>query len=342
MDETAKTEARNYLSAAGFFLIAAYFLVMIFPIIGSNTPVSANIYVNIAMGIGLLIIATLLIVLRKRDMISILFFILGFFQLFLAFTSTGFWMTILMGFLVLASLVLLVSKEKVKWLLFIIPAIMFVNSLVRGCFGYNTTVFAVFLGIITVISLYYAFCCASERISLPGRKLLTADEATDFKASGSVLGYMLFALIFAVWAIFNFAGDSAALPVETTQTIELLCGALMIFVAVLLLAVGKMRFTPVMFLLMGITAILGIFVSGYMYIGLGILYLVIGLFAILRKESRILPGIMLLFAAAVYFIVGAVGAAVPAAALAVVNAAAAVIAVYLAFVVYSQRKLPKF
>ncbi|HJJ36126.1 MAG TPA: hypothetical protein O0X27_02990, partial [Methanocorpusculum sp.] len=60
MDEIAKTEARNYLSAAGFFVIAAGFLLNLFSFIGDNTFIEPNTYLHIIIGIGLFVIATLL------------------------------------------------------------------------------------------------------------------------------------------------------------------------------------------------------------------------------------------------------------------------------------------
>jgi len=343
MDELAKTESRNYLSAAGFFLISAFLILFIFLNIGSSTFIDSNGLIHLILGIGLLVIATLLIVLRKRDMIAILFFMMGFFQLFLAFSSPGIWNFIMVGFLVLVALVTLTSKEKVKWLLFLIPTIWFVYCLIKVCFGYNPTVFIVFFAVLTVICLYYAFCFACERCHLPGSKILTADETTDFKASGSVLGYMLFALISGGYTLYYIL-DEAVLPLETFITAELIAGILMIFVAILLLAVGKMRFTPIMFLLMGVTGILSIYSTGYMFIGIGILWIVIGLIAMLRKESRILPGIMLIvYGCTMFFTAFATGAMVSAPVVsAILNAIPCLIAIYLAFVVYSQRKIPKF
>jgi len=343
MDELAKTEARNYLSAAGFFLIAAAFLMQAFPNIGNSTFVELNDYLLMAIGIGLLIIATLLIVLRKRDLIAILFFMIGFYQLFCASTSPGTWNFIIMGFMVLAALVTLTSKDKVKWLLFLIPAIWFVWRFAWVFIGYNFALLAVFYTIIAVLCLYYAFACASERFSLPGRNLLTADESTEFKASGSVLGYMLFALITGGYALHYILGE-AVLPLETFVTIELLCGILMIFVSILLFAVGKMRFTPVMFLLIALIGILSMYSSGAMFIGLGILMIIVGLFAILRKESRILPGLMLIIYGCTWFFSAYVaGTSVSAPVVSVLlNGIPCLIAIYLSFVVYSQRKLPKF
>lgn len=343
MDESARTEARNYLSAAGFFVLATAFLLTILTDAGSSVVVEMNCTLQLVLGIGLLIVSTLLIILRKRDMIAILFFMMGLYQLFLAFTSsTGLWSTIMVGFMLLTALVTLTSKDKQKWLLFVIPLIWFLYLLIKACIGENTVILYVFYGILAVISLYYSFVCASERVILPGQKIFTADEQTDFKASGSVLGYMLFAFNIAAWAVFNFARGSAAFPYDTLATLNLLCGSLMLYVAVLLMVVGKMRFTPVMFFLLGITIIFGVFASSNMIIAIGILFLIIGLFTILRKESRILPGLMILISSIFFFVLGGTGYGNPWIVLGIIESIVTVIAVYLSFAVYSQRNLPKF
>ncbi|HJJ35726.1 MAG TPA: hypothetical protein O0X27_00975 [Methanocorpusculum sp.] len=341
MDETARTEARNYLAAAGFFLVAASFLLPLIPNIGIATFVPPSSTQSLIFGIGLLIVATLLVVLRNRDLIAISFFTMGFLQLFYAFSSSPTWNTVAMGFMLLVALVTLTSRENVKWLVFLIPLIWFIQRIIRTFTEYNAAVLILFFGILTVLSLYYAFACACERFSLPGRKLLTADEQTDFRASGSVLGYMLFALSCAGYTLYYIFGETV-LPMETVSAIQTLCSVLLIFVAILLFAVGRMRFTPVMFLLMGVTDILCLYCSGPMFIGTGILFLCIGLFAMLRKESRILPGIMLILLGLVLIIVDT-GFTMGLTMLgAVLEGIVALIAIYLSFVVYSQRKLPKF
>jgi len=154
---------------------------------------------------------------------------------------------------------------------------------------------------------------------------------------------MLFALITGGYALYYIIGE-AVLPLETFVTVELICGILMIFVAILLLTVGQMRFTPSMFLLLGLSTILGIYSSGAMFIGIGILFIVIGLFAMFRTESRILPGIMLFIYGCTYIFTGyptAIFLSAPIVS-ALLNGIPALMAIYLSFVVYSQRKLPKF
>ena len=329
MDELAKIEARNYLSAAGFFVFAAEALLYIISYFtGTSSEFSSAI--EISAGVGMLIIAALLFILRKRDMIGILFVMLGFMDLFYVnYFGGDRFLYLLCIFAILAAVVTLTSKDKQKWLLFPIPVLLLFPG-VPFIIG-------------TLLSLYYALVCASERINLPGRKLLTADEETDFKASGSVLGYMLFGLTMAAWAIFNLFGESYGFTVEALQMLEFICAVLMVFVSILLFAVGKLRFTPVMFLLIAMVTIFGNFSTGAMSIGIGVLFLLIGIFAILRKESRILPGIMLFLTAIVYFLMGGLGGfGVPTFVLGIIEFVIVAISVYLAFVVYSQKKLPKF
>ena len=327
MDELAKTEARNYLSAAGFFIFAAESLLFLTSYI-TGTISEFSPAIGISAGVGMLIIAALLFILRKRDLIGILFVMLGFMDLFWANFGGDQFQVLLSIFAILVAVVTLTSKDKQKWLLFPIPVLLLFPG-VPFIIG-------------TLLSLYYALVCASEKINLPGRKLLTADEETDFKASGSVLGYMLFGLTMAAWAIFNLFGESYGFTFEALQMLEFICAVLMVFVSILLFAVGKMRFTPVMFLLISMVTIFGNFSTEAMSIGLGVLFLLIGIFAILRKESRILPGIMLILSSVVYFILGGVGFGIPTIAVGIVEFVVAAISVYLAFVVYSQKKLPKF
>ena len=328
MDELAKTEARNYLSAAGFFVFAAESLLYLISYF-TGTISEFSPAIEISAGVGMLIIAALLFILRKRDLIGILFVMLGFMDLFYVnYFGGDRFLDLLCIFAILAAVVTLTSKDKQKWLLFPIPVLLLFPG-VPYVIG-------------TLLSLYYALVCASEKINLPGRKLLTADEETDFKASGSVLGYMLFGLTMAGWAIFNLFGESYGFTFEALQMLEFICAVLMVFVSILLFAVGKMRFTPVMFLLIAMVTLFGNFSTGAMSIGIGVLFLLIGIFAILRKESRILPGIMLILSSVVYFILGGVGFGIPTIAVGIVEFVVAAISVYLAFVVYSQKKLPKF
>lgn len=338
MDEVAKTEARNYLSAAGFFVIAAFTLLGFL----SETPLGPQ--TKLVVGLGLLLIGTLLVVLRKRDMIALLFMMYALFHISTWNLPEFPGLPIILcfnGLILLILLVTLTGKDKAKWLIILIP-LMGMLMLI-AMVGLFIIISNILVWVIFAICTYFALACASERLNLPGRKLLTADEETDFKASGSVLGYMLFGLTMAAWAIFNLFGESYGFTFEALQMLEFICAVLMVFVSILLFAVGKMRFTPVMFLLIAMVTLFGNFSTEAMSIGLGVLFLLIGIFAILRKESRILPGIMLVLTAVVYFLMGGLGGfGVPTLVLGIIEFVIVAISVYLAFVVYSQKKLPKF
>ena len=339
MDELAKTEARNYLTAAGFFVMAAFVL----PSVLSGTFPSATI--QLATGLGLLLIGTLLIILRKRDMIAILFMMFSIYHISIGFLPGFVGFPILFcfsGLILLTLLVTLTGKDKAKWLLILLPLVMIVCSLIGLLSGIDLTdITAIEFWIQFAICIYFALVCASERLHLPGRKLLTADEETDFKASGSVLGYLLFAAVSGMYALYYIVGESM-MNAEYMHTINIVAAVLFIFIAVLLFTVGKMRFTPAMFLLLGLTNLLAMYSSpGVMFIGAAILFIIIGIFAMLRKESRILPGIMLVLYGCTFFFSGFAGGNTPVVSV-ILNAIPCLIAIYLAFVVYSQKKLPKF
>lgn len=342
MDDVAKTEARNYISAAGYFILAASFLIPLLANLRSPVFILPDSTLSLIIGIALLITASALILLRKRDLTAIIFFMMGFIQLYYAFSTSGTWNTVLVGFMFLIVIIILTSKEKVKWLLFLIPLLWFIQRVVRSVTEYNPGVLIAFFAVLAALSYYYALVCGIEKINLPGRKLLTADDKTDFKSSGSILGYMLFAVINAAWAFYNFANDNAAFPFEALQTISLITGVLMVFVAALLLAVAKMRFTPAMFFLAGLAVIFASLVNGVMLFGVALLFLAIGVFAIFRKESRKIPGIMFILSSVIYFILSTTGAEDMVFAVGIIDMIIAVIAVYLCFVVYTDWKLPKF
>ena len=255
MDELAKTEARNYLSAAGFFVIAANYLLLLF--MDAETVLDPAI--SLAVGFGLLISGILLLVLRNRDMIALLFIMLSFYFIANVFAAgfVGVFLTLCFnGLLLLTILVTITGKDKAKWMIVILPLLMLITSLIDIFSGARPSPAAYILfTAIAVISLYFAFCCACERINLPGRKLLTADEQTDFKASGSALGYLLFAATVGAYVVYYIVGESM-LSLETLHTVNVVAAFLLILVGILLLTIGKMRFTPVMFIAAGLTELL--------------------------------------------------------------------------------------
>lgn len=343
MDENAKNEMRNYLSAAGFFVFAVSTLAIGVSYL-SGTVGAEQKNITIISTLLLLLVGVLLAVIGKRDLTAITFLMLGSIKLLMlatGFVSPGI-NIILYLFLLILAVILLTAKDKAKYPLAILIALQALfttvsyiipsEEIMSSVIGYTRL-------ILTVIALYYAFACASERICFPCSKILTADQETDFKKSASALGYLTISASMLVWAIY-YLFNKSEIVANTIYALDGVYAVLLILVSILLFAVAKMRFTPVMFLLAGSLLAVSSVIGATSEFILGILFIVLGIFAVLRTESRILPGLMFVVYGVSYFI-GPVAASAGIMILAVaVNGIPALIALYLAVATFSQRKLP--
>ena len=356
MNEIAKNEMRNYLSAAGFFVLALSSLIVSVEFLGGDIAGFIHTAQNadIILSVLLLLAGILLAVLGKRDLTSISFLMFGSIKLLMTTTSmiggtsetlseSYFVSTILQVFLLILALILLTAKDKAKYPLAFLIGLQGIFNIIGFLSPVN--LMNVILGyshiILAVLLLYYAFACASERFILPLGKTLTADQETDFKKSASALGYLTIAASMAVWA-FYYIFNASEIVADIIYALDGVYAILMILVGILLFAVAKMRFTPVMFLLAGaLLAVSSVIGDSFEFI-LGILFIVLGIFAVLRTESRILPGLMFVIYGISYFIGPvAVGAGITVLAV-IVNGLPALIALYLAVATFSQKKLPLF
>ena len=356
MNEIAKNEMRNYLSTAGFFVFAlstfVFCVTFLSGTFGSNNSLVMG--TDIVCSILLLLVSILLAVLGKRDLTAITFLMFGSIKLLMTTTSLigisagdgvdfFFVNAALQIFIIIMSLILLTAKDKAKYPLALIIGLygisIFIGSISHVNLMIPIPVYSQL--IIAVVALYYAFACASERIILPLGKTLTADQETDFKKSASALGYLTIAASMAVWA-FYYIFNASEIVADIIYGLDGIYALLMILIGILLFAVAKMRFTPVMFLLAGaLLAVSSVIGDNFEFI-LGILFIVIGIFAVLRTESRILPGLMFVIYGISYFIGPvAVGAGITVLAV-IVNGLPALIALYLAVATFSQKKLPLF
>ena len=351
MNETAKNEMRNYLSAAGFFVFALSTLLISTYSLYQTLGVGGS---GITCSLLILLFGILLAVLGKRDLTAITFLMLGSTKLLLEITGMYLLTSgntdinnciniILLISLLILAFILLTAKDKAKYPLAVLVGLQGISSIIGHLMP--SEIIGIVIGyshiILTVIALYYAFACASERFKLPLSKTLTADQETDFKKSASALGYLTIAASMAVWA-FYYIFNASEIVADIIYGLDGIYALLMILVGILLFTVAKMRFTPVMFLLAGaLLAVSSVIGDNFEFI-LGILFIVLGIFAVLRTESRILPGLMFIIYGISYFIGPvAVGAGITALAV-IVNGLPALIALYLAVATFSQKKLPLF
>ncbi|MDO5847691.1 MAG: hypothetical protein Q4Q20_05300 [Methanocorpusculum sp.] len=349
MDELQKTEARNYLVAGGLLLFGLILVLIDFGLNpGSDTTLSM---ISPIGGIMLLIIGIILLVLHKRNIAGISFILSGVTNIVagfsLMFFSSGFNCMYAIATIVclMWGIILFFSKDRHKWI-FAPLCILFGVQVFAGLFPDTEAgiTFRLVCDIISiVIAVYFALAAGFERISLPGRCIITADETIEFKQSGSSVGYVLFAGLAVAYVLMYLGVPAFSATPDAVHPASFGFGTMLILIGILLFAIGKMRFTPVMFFLLGIAEMLAWFSSGPMLYALGAFVVITGIFAMLRKESRILPGLMLIIYGASFFIsVWVTGTAISPIASVLLNIIPAAIAVYLAVATLSQRKIPLF
>ncbi|MDV0441614.1 hypothetical protein [Methanorbis furvi] len=352
MNEIEKTEIRNYLSAAGFLLIATYLLYLAVSL-GLNLLTSPGI-LSAGLALPLIILGVLLLVMRNRDLTAITFLMFGlnlgilYLRPEKVFPDNGI-LTVGVFFLILAA-VLLTSTEKKKYLLFLLP--LFIGlELIGGGLGIKSlAIFTAAIG--GLLALYFALAVSAERCNLPCGTLLKSDAQTDFKVSGAVLGYLIFGLLLAVDVVYYFT-NSVGTPLENVVAVKMMGGIMLCLVAVLLWTLGRMKYTPAMFFLMGVFFFLGsqianvtvagdAFVVSEAFYLIAVMMAVVGIITLLKTESRVLPAVMILVTAVSYALIGVFVVSLSPIQ-GVVALIPTLIAIYLAFAVFSQsKKLPLF
>ena len=181
MNETAKNEMRNYLSAAGFFVFALYTLLIcttsfsrVFEVGGGTAVFTAGAVCSLLI----LLFGILLAVLGKRDLTTITFLMLGSTKLLLEITAmltswnmaeSSFINITLQIFLIILALILLTAKDRAKYPLAFLVGLQGISSIIgfimpSAILGSTTGYTHI---ILAVLALYYAFACASERFTLP-------------------------------------------------------------------------------------------------------------------------------------------------------------------------------
>ncbi|MDO5843615.1 MAG: hypothetical protein Q4Q53_00510 [Methanocorpusculum sp.] len=346
MDELQKTALRNYVTAAGFFIIAVQFLVRI---IGSFFKLDYREVISTAMMgivpaiiVGLLAVGIILVILKKRNLTAIIFLMIamyyGFINLSQGSRTTG---SIIIGmFLMILAVIILSSKDSNKFLICLIPGLLGFSLFFAPVIGTDNIIVVAIRVIITLLCIYFAFACVSERFALPFKKLLTKDSEMDFKSAGSVLGYVVFGVACSALSVSSIA-NGVLLSSEICVYIGQICGSTMAIIGVLLIAVEKVKFTPLLFILAGLTVYCGVYTTGILLAATGILFIFLGLFALLQKDVRILPAFMMIITGVACFVSITIGVFVFSEFLTVaLYLVPTVIAIYLSFGLITETKLP--
>ncbi|HJJ39367.1 MAG TPA: hypothetical protein O0X42_04440, partial [Methanocorpusculum sp.] len=166
MDETAKDEARNYITASGFFVMGTTWLFsLILTLSGGGTSDIDSAVYFIVSG-GMVIIATLLAVLRKRDLIVIFFLVIVLQNLLRGFQIDDLYGAISVLFFLLVALLNMSLKNKAVLYLWMFPIVLIVlnvNHLLIHSEVLDIICFAAYV----FLHYYSAIARAAERINLP-------------------------------------------------------------------------------------------------------------------------------------------------------------------------------
>ena len=303
MNTDAKEEARNYVTAFGFMSLAALHLLVLLNTLATEGKVNSVILFEesymccFIAGIACLLSGIVLFILRKRVFAAVTFFLFGVLNIFYAAGQGNIGVSVMFTFFaLLLALIFLTSKEKQKYLYFsiIVLYVLAFNLNFMTLEGIWYILKTVFTGLSTFFLLYLSLACASQKHSMPLRNYLTVEENISFNKSGTVLAFLTFASYLCLWITVSLAGSVDISPELIYQSQYVYIGVF-ILLGVLMLFIGKNRFSSFIFISIGFTLWMSLFapstVAGYMA---ALMFFLIGSFAVFRNQSTLLFALMLI------------------------------------------------
>lgn len=340
-------ELRNYLTAIGFMLIASQMLMTVLKRVQITGIPGDSIYLSpqlsFAFGVFIFIIGVILTVLRKRDFTGLTFLSYAMLIILYSFVGNCNYLVGTIGiFFLMTTAIFLFEKRKKKFAYAVIFLLFGLNYIMDAC-NITTGIYPV-IGFATVAFLFYISIAASNLLPrLPLASDMTDDDLFSFMRCGSMLGYLIIALTMSPWILIYLFGFDAA-PAEVTAVFFTACSVFLVIISVLLLFIGKIRFTSAVFLGTAFVTWIVPLISGAEWYVVGIIYIFLGLFAVLRKKSFLLMSLMFIVYGISAFSSIAINGTVDILLTQVLlNVIPCLIAIYLALAIFlPKRKLPLF
>jgi len=310
LSDSAKTTVRNYAMVAGFMALFIYTTIhtAVFLSVGGSPTIQDYTFFRAIIAVALIMFGSILAFVHKRDLVSITFIMMGLGLLLVVMGTvlsggilTGLSYSYMAVAVILAVAMLFTRNEQ----RFVCAAVLipgYAISLIGGLACSADIIDASALmsmhaagSVITaLVSVYCALCIGLENPRFPGYILLTADEEYEicdgrpvhFKVSGSILGYSLImvpimACIFRSFGLFN-------MTISDLGASFCSCGLLLIFTGFLMLVAGRMKFTPFMFMMMGILmALIPMVQVPWLYT---VSFIIVGILCLFRADRRIIVG----------------------------------------------------
>ncbi|HJJ54706.1 MAG TPA: hypothetical protein O0X50_01310 [Methanocorpusculum sp.] len=334
MDEIEKTNLRNTVSAIAYFLLAIIALLFIMACL-NYAPFSYLLLGIIASLVG--ICGIVLLILHKRDLTAMV--LLMFAMLFGYYTISGGILdsditAVLLIFFILFAILLLASKAKKAKCYFCVFLPYGIGAI--GPAFFSSLIITIIMHIIFgLVALMYGIMFVSERFKKPVALLLRSDEPVSFAKIGSVLGYFLFAIPFAIFGVQILVGLTT---MDTMYSLLMLCGIYLVIIGIIIAVFGDRHFAPLLFSLMGVSCLLVPFLGSSLFYISGGIFIILGICALIQKVRYVLPAILLLVSGALYVVLGT-GAAVPVLWI-ILTFASALIAIFVSFRILRQQNPP--
>ena len=353
MPVSSKDEVRNYVTSFGLMLIATLYILVLFGIndymsgaLTQDAAFSNMTYPAVILSILLMLCGIVLLVLRNRVLSAVTFlFMSAEFLLYALEHESYFVVPFASVFSLILAAIILTCRSPKKYLYAVINILCGLIG-VLGLFDSGTplgTAAVVCMIVTSGILIYFAVACASQKIEMPFTKFLTNDDDMAFSQSGPVLGYLFLGLYLFMWVLYNFIGEEN-FPPEIISAVCFAVSLMIMVIGFLSFAVGRMRFTPLFFLATGAAFLIDLYVSGSMHYVVAMLLLLIGILAVFRKHSRLMPSLLVIGFGFARFLMNNVEAFPELiTVVSILNIACMLLAVYLAFAVFAEKpKLPLF
>ena len=356
LGDAARTENRNYFSALGFILMALMYILVLFASLGTDaadaTLISFQVeMVEITAGIGVLLLLTgvILLIFGKRVLHAVTFLFFGALQILFATAGSSEAISgTIAGFSILLAIIFLTSKEKNKHVFAVINLFYgIVNVLshhyIEGPLYYVSMVLMILLALGLI---YLALACAAQKHTLPLTNYLTSDSSLKFQKCGPVLGYLFLAMYISLWLAYDLGKLGVdVMSFDAVISVEQVCVFMLVFIGLLLLFIGRLRFTPVMFIAIGLALWLDLYASGTMKYAVAFLLFLLGVFCVQRWYSRLLTSILLInFGFSIMLdVLYSGGITELSVVILLINTVCVVLSLYLSVAVFSEKpKLPLF
>ena len=294
-DERKETpDIRNTLSAVGYFIMGGsllYYALLLLNISFAVSPAENTLMLGSLCCSGfLLLIGTMLIILRKRDFDGITFIVYALILALVAICHTSPFLIVSLGImeLILGGIFLL-SREKKKYSITILFVLLGLVLITNQTSPEMVTIICAFAasGMLFITGLLSTGLFPSLRLT----KMLNADDHTNFRQNGAMIGYLIFAVTMIPWIGLYLTGTSVLTPDAQNQLVIVSVIALLL-IGVLMIFVGKSWFTGAIFIGLAFVQALSLTADGVVYFVIGIIIILFGILSLLRKPAYLLSGMM--------------------------------------------------